>query len=387
MRWFSWLLVMAVMVGSTTLWAAGGVLPGGGTEGDPYLVEDLADFDRFADDPNYWDGGVYTTLACDPNLADRPYTTAVIAPDTPDTSDGFDGTPFEGIFDGDDHVISNLTIDTVGADNDYLGLFGDISGSSAEVKNLGMENVNITGGDDSFVLGGLCGVNGGTITNCYSGGSVIGEAGSSHLGGLCGANWFGTITNCYSESSVTGGYYVGGLCGTNTDGTITNCYSGGSVTSDEWHLGGLCGGNNGEITNCYSEGSVTGGDYVGGLCGWNWSRGTITNCYSGGSVTGDVWLPSGLCDLNDNIITNCFWDIETSGTTWSEGGGTGLPTAQMQTLSTFVDAEWDFINVWNIGENQTYPYIRTYSASDINKDRITNFGDLCIVAGEWMNEE
>jgi hypothetical protein len=215
-----------------------------------------------------------------------------------------------------------------------------------------MENVNITGGDSSHMLGSLCGSNGNIITNCYS------------------------------EGSVTGGFYVGGLSGTN-NGTITNCYSGGSVTSDEWWLGGLCGGNNGEITNCYSEGSVTGGDYVGGLCGWNRPSGIITNCYSGGSVTGDVWLPSGLCDINENIITNCFWDIETSGTTWGDGG-TGLPTAQMQTLSTFVDADWDFINVWDIGENQTYPYIRTYSASDINKDRITNFGDLCIVAGEWM---
>ncbi len=139
MRWLNGLLVMAVLACSGTLWAAGGVLPGGGTEGDPYLIEDLADFDAFADSVNapvYWASGVYTRLACDPNLAGRTYTTAVIAPDT-STSGNFQGTPFEGIFDGDGYVISNLTIDTAGAGNDYLGLFGSIEGSSAEVKDLG----------------------------------------------------------------------------------------------------------------------------------------------------------------------------------------------------------------------------------------------------------
>ncbi len=399
------MLVVVVMAGSGTLWAAGGVLPGGGTEGDPYLIEDLANFYRFAGDPNYWGSGVYTRLGCDPNLADRPYTTAVIAPDTPDTDYLFNGVPFEGIFDGDGHVISNLTINTAGAGNNgYLGLFGKIIGSSAEVKNLRIENINITGGDHSHKFGGLCGANGnyeysggtgGTITSCYSGGSVTGGISSYRLGGLCGSN-SGTITRCYATASVTGGQEsgeFGGLCGRNWLGTVTECYSGGSVTGgdESGGLGGLCGSNNSsDIINCYATGLVTGGDYsggLGGLCGEN--MGLITNCYATGPVTGgdNSHHLGGLNGVNVmGPIINCFWDIETSGMTWSDRG-TGLRTAQMQTLSTFVDAGWDLINVWNIGENQTYPYIRTYSASDINKDRITNFGDLCIVAGEWMNEE
>jgi hypothetical protein len=63
----------------------------------------------------------------------------------------------------------------------------------------------------------------------------------------------------------------------------------------------------------------------------------------------------------------------------------GLPTTELHQQSMFTD--WDFISAWNIGENQTYPYLRTFSASDINKDHITNFFDLCIVAEEWMEEE
>ena len=63
----------------------------------------------------------------------------------------------------------------------------------------------------------------------------------------------------------------------------------------------------------------------------------------------------------------------------------GLPTSQLHQQSTFTD--WDFIEVWNIGENQTYPYLRTVPAGDINKDRITNLLDLCIVAEHWSEEQ
>ena len=56
----------------------------------------------------------------------------------------------------------------------------------------------------------------------------------------------------------------------------------------------------------------------------------------------------------------------------------------MKQQSTF---GWDFINTWAIGENQTYPYLRTVPAGDINKDRTVNFLDLCTVAEQWMNEQ
>ena len=88
------------------------------------------------------------------------------------------------------------------------------------------------------------------------------------------------------------------------------------------------------------------------------------------------------------LVENSFWDIDSSSQQSSAGGSgaIGRTTTQMQTQSTFTDYGWDFINVWNIGENQTYPYLRTVPAGDINKDRIVNFLDLCIVADQWMKE-
>ncbi|MDH4241024.1 MAG: hypothetical protein OEW48_15805, partial [Phycisphaerae bacterium] len=209
-------------------------------------------------------------------------------------------------------------------------------------------------------VGGLVGSNDSTITNCYSAGSVLG---TSNIGGLVGYTYWGTITNCYSTGSISGDWDVGGLLGNNYKGTITNCYSTGDVSGD-WGVGGLVGSNRGTITNCYSAGSVLGTSNIGGLVGYN-SRGTITNCCSTGSVLGDEHV-GGLVGYNYKGIgevTNSFWDIETSGQVSSDGG-TGKTTAEMQTMSTFTDAGWDFVgetfngieDIWYIPQ-QDYPHL------------------------------
>lgn len=131
-----------------------------------------------------------------------------------------------------------------------------------------------------------------------------------------------------------------------------NCYATGGIEGN-MRVGGFVGRNSGPITNCYSRGSVFGYDYVGGLVGWN--RDTIIGCYSTGSVFGyhDIGGLVGYHYLGE--ITDSFWDIETSGLIWSDGG-TGLPTDQMQMAGTFTDVGWDFNTpVWTIDEGVDYP--------------------------------
>ena len=90
-------------------------------------------------------------------------------------------------------------------------------------------------------------------------------------------------------------------------------------------------------------------------------------------------------------MESSYWDIETSGVANMCGPGSsvtgcddtkGRTTSQLHQQSTFTD--WDFINVWNIGENQTCPYLRTFLASDINKDGIVNLLDLSIMGERWL---
>jgi hypothetical protein len=56
----------------------------------------------------------------------------------------------------------------------------------------------------------------------------------------------------------------------------------------------------------------------------------------------------------------------------------------MKTTSTFTDAGWDFVEIWGLGEGQTYPYLRTELAGDSNHDKKVDFIDLSILASHWL---
>jgi hypothetical protein len=337
---------------------------GSGTAGDPYQIADANDLFPLA-----YDTGNYNKcfiLTADINLTGPTFIRALIAPDTNSSTSGFQGTTFTGVFDGNGHAISNLTI--TGSGKDYVGLFGCVS-NNGQVKNLGIVNANIQGRN---CVGGLVGKNSffGSLIDCYATGSVNG---SSNIGGLVGINE-ATITSCYATSNVTSsGNYVGGLVGYNGSGsTITSCYATGSV-SGSTSVGGLGGYNFGLIAACYATGSVSGTSDVGGLVG-----------YSPGNVAGS------------------FWDTNTSGRTTSYGG-TGKTTAEMQTLSTFTSAEWDFSTTdgdpadWKMPQSgyprlaweNVAPYCgdpeHPYPSMDFNHDCRVDLADFAMFTDHWMD--
>ena len=266
---------------------------GSGTESDPWQISCPNDLLYLASHPE--DYNSCFILTADINLADYTFTSAVIAPDNIINSHWeFDGTEFRGIFDGNSHVICNLTIGNSNI-NMYLGLFGR-TGFECEIKNLGIEDVNINGLYQSQAIGGLVGENYGNLDNCHTTGYVCG---GSFVGGLCGSNgeWNNPgsiISDCFSTCSVICVQYysefIGGLCGDNSRGVIQDCFSTGPV-SGGGYIGGLCGYNSGGIINdCFSSSPVTGVDYIGGLIGLNYSANSIRNCYATGDVNGKIIL-------------------------------------------------------------------------------------------------
>jgi hypothetical protein len=136
----------------------------------------------------------------------------------------------------------------------------------------------------SSYAGGLVASNYGIITESSAVGSV---QGLSYVGGLVGYNNDGTIIDeCYAAGNATGtetGIFsytiVGGLVGLNR-GSISNSYARGDVSGQE-DIGGLVGSNGdvGSIINCYSTGRVTGSSYIGGLVGYSHPSGIITDSY------------------------------------------------------------------------------------------------------------
>ena len=328
---------------------------GDGTETTPWQIANQADLLYLASHTGHY--GAYFIMTADIDLTGTTYTTALIALDT-SSSSGFQGTAFAGVFDGNGYKITALTIDDGGAGNDYLGLFGQI-GETAEIKNLGIKDVNITSGSDSCGLGGLVGLNYGTITKCYSTGQVQGGDRAYCFGGLVGNNCYGIINKCYSTGQVQGGYSSGsggGLVGVNYDSKITECYATGSVTGGDGskYLGGLAGENYyGIINSCYSTGSVDGTDFVGGLVAENY-YGIISSCYSTGSVSGDARF-GGLVPWNKGMTVYSYWDIQTSGLTES-AGGEGKTTIQMKDVDTF--SHWAAEpSVWTIDDGNDYPHL------------------------------
>ena len=340
---------------------------GSGTVQDPYQIATAADLIALGETSGDYDKHFILTadIDLDPNLPGRKvFDKAVIAPDAdPNTEWSFEGTPFSGVFDGNAHTISNVTIQG----GTYLGLFGRLDGG-AVVKDLGVLDVNMTGSGD--FVGGLGGSNatwerkGATVTHCHSTGVIWGK---NCVGGLIGGN-YGNLNQCYSDATANGDSAVGGLLGFNC-GSVSQCYSNSSVKGHS-AVGGLAGEQeDGYVGESYSTGRVRGDSCVGGLVAINYN-GVVHDCHSSASVNGEEKVggfvgssgPEEAPRRSDAGVFGSFWDIQTSGQTTSFGG-TGKTTAQMQTAKTFLDAGWDFVgetkngpeDIWWILEGKDYP--------------------------------
>ena len=396
------LMLTVVLVGMVGTSFAGTYSGGTGTAEDPYQIGTAEDMQAIGTDPNNWDK--HFVLIADIDLGQF---------DGKDGREKFNviGTdydhPFTGVFDGNGHMISNLT----------CHLFYFIDGLNAEVRNLGLIAPVAFGGALTVRL------RTGVVSNCYAEGVTVNTG-----GGLIGENLGGTISSCHTSGSISGGGYPfdGGLVGVN-GGMIADCYSMADVEGYRF-AGGLVGSNGygfleGRIENCYVTGGIVSNwgidGSVGGLVGYN--SGTILRCYAANLVIGNG-TPSGglvgrhggecetICDYG--CITICeyygtleksYWDVEASQQPNACGNEdedpcilnphipcicgdiNGRTASELMQQSTFTN--WDFINVWNIGENQTYPYLRTHSAADLNKDKVVNMLDLGIMAEQWMENK
>ena len=190
---------------------------------------------------------------------------------------------YKGTFDGGGHTITGLTFTT---NDEFAGLFGWLN-RAGTVKNVVMEDVQITCNHRLGYAGGVAGFSDGTIENCSVSGSV---SGTICAGGVVGAQWEGSITGCSSSATVKGMVYVGGVVGQPNGNTITltACYATGNVIIEiapkkNIAGGGLVGMNAGSILACYATGNVTstgsstGQVHIGGLLGDTYT--TVTACY------------------------------------------------------------------------------------------------------------
>ena len=191
-------------------------------------------------------------------------------------------TQYSGTFDGNNKTVSGLYFNN--GNSIRIGLFGS-SEADGNIKNVGVVDSYFKGKD---FVGGVCGRNDGTITNCYNAGNLTAIDPSAAIGGICGYNG-GTIANCYNTGTVTATgsiASVGGVCGCSI-APISNCYNIGTVTatSSGADISGICGYYFGPVTNCYYLADTE--DENGGKTAAQFASGEIAYLLSQGCSTGE----------------------------------------------------------------------------------------------------
>ncbi len=369
---------------------------GSGTFADPYQIANKADLKYLSEHSADWNKHFIQT---DNIIFDN--SDFALGGDFYNDGKGFipignNFSFFQGSYDGNYNVITNLIIDR--QDELHIGMFGMIL--YGRVENLSLNNSDIqgyvnTGGIAGYVLAG-------DIISCKFEGSVTG---ASYVGGVAGrCETYGEINNCEVDAIVAGIGDVGGILGNfysenhTQNFKILNCKTTGEISAVDSDAGGLVGrlevnctiekcqssctvmGNanvggfvgsleeNITITDCYALGFVArnGGSNVslGGFVG-TMNQSTITNCYSTGSVSGPGWTPTDRGFIGEYVsgtLTNNYWDTQSSGQATSPGQNNGQlegkTTAEMQQQATFEN--WNFTTIWgiNAGYNSGYPYLQ-----------------------------
>lgn len=181
---------------------------------------------------------------------------------------------FIGTFDGDIYTISNLDVwvkqkkdndqdpgDDVTSNGNVAGLFGKI-GAGGTVKDVIISsgtNIHVKNPKADCSVGGIAGINNGTIIGCSNAVKVTGNFSTSNVGGIVGEN-HGTIQNCYN---------------------LGNVYT----TKTNNHIGGIVGNNAGNVQNCFTRCEIT----------------------AGGGTTYETVTPYPLAGNNDGTVSGCFY--------------------------------------------------------------------------------
>lgn len=208
------------------------------------------------------------------------------------------------------------------------------SSANVQINSIG-PTISLSGAD---AVGGLVGVNGGSIERSFATGTVSAGAGDRDVGGLVGRTEAsggvvdssrGLISQSFATTTVSAGDNadVGGLVGATFASFVNPLFS-----SDTW---------GGTIRDSYARGTVTGGanSRIGGLLGYN-SLATIERSYATGLLTGGAGSQVGgfvgqnvfLSATRQGHYSDNYWDTTTTGHLSDNApfGTLGQTTTQLQ---------------------------------------------------------
>ena len=205
---------------------------GEGTESSPYLIDNLAELKYFAERVNAGNkfGDRYFKVTNDIDLYEE--IVGVVVPWEPIRG-------FEGSFDGNNHIISNLHINSA---EPFQGLFGLVFNATISNVNVEISHMEVSGEYAGAIIGSAKNTD---ILNCFARGEMRAIGGKT--GGLVGAAIESRIFNSRFSGTIKmltdfggGAEVVGGIVGHFSDGRIANCSTTGEVAGYE-DVGGIVG--------------------------------------------------------------------------------------------------------------------------------------------------
>lgn len=247
---------------------------GTGSKSDPYIISSIEHMNELAAAVNGGDYSMNKYFRLDADLDYTGKTYNIIA----DNAINYNAM-FSGIFNGNGHTISGVTLNRTSTN---IGLFGSL-GVGAVVENLTLSASTIRG---RFGVGGIAGemanffqssnVDRTTIRNCYVTSDVtietVNMSGqiSSNLGGIVGsidAPQYSSVENCTSAATLiasSNSQCIGGVAGSlllspNDECSISGCVYTGSISGSSW-VGGIVGEVDSEGNMLFTN------NYIGGAC-------------------------------------------------------------------------------------------------------------------------
>ncbi len=303
-------------------------LMGQGTQENPYLINDIDDLITLSNVDYIWDKHFTQTADIDASETSEINAGSGFMPI------GREDLPFQGVYDGQGYKITNLNINR--PTSDYIGLFGRTW--TATISNLSIK-------DGCFV-------------------------GSNYVGSIVGsADYYSEINQSSSTSIVNGGDCVGGLIGKVQSNSQLHFSSASGPVTGILHVGGLVGEADDfiEISNSYALGNVTGNVNIGGLIGCLNNFSYVSDSYAVGNVAGNDYVGGLLGRGTSNYAQGSFWNTEASEQT-TNSLGIGKTTSQMQDITTYLNENWNFEEIWSIHPevNSGYPFLISNYISDVS---------------------
>lgn len=283
---------------------------------------------------------------------------------------GSEEKPFSGVFDGNGHIIANLSRNFASG-NRLGGLFNWTNG--ATIKNVGLQNVNLVAGRAD--IGGLCGYGvSTTVSQCYVNGGVV--QGFDHVGGIFGGGKKNRIMDCFVNASIrTDGYQAAGISGVASGIDVTNCYAAGEAKCKDqsWpnRAGGIVAlvedaGNSfiGVASMVNLRGGIV-GRILASAEGWARVPSVMTGVYSNEAIleTGEGYESGN----GFNFSYEKYMEVDDKGNDWSKAPrlteADGRSLNELMSWGTYSAMGWDPA-IWTMPEAGGFPILKAVKYND-----------------------